>query len=296
MAKHSANEPNRLRWMGLSALVALVVVAGAVVISLIGGGEPETSEPQAPENQLLVSDLYEGERYVPKFDYPLNEYDTEGFTEQNGFIQYPGAVLGVDVSEHQGDIDWQAVRGAGVEFAILRVGYRGMTEGGLNVDATFQQNYQGAVDAGLQVGIYFFSQAVSQEEAREEADFVLQTLNGRELAYPVVFDWETPIPSEELPAEDLRAYDISGEEVTRFALAFCQQMEKNGYTACVYTNKTMAYNTFNLEELKDYALWYAEYQPAPSLYYGFRLWQYSASGTVPGISGSVDLNLCFEPY
>lgn len=235
-------------------------------------------------------------RYVPKFDYPLNEYDTEGFTEQNGFIQYPGAVLGVDVSEHQGDIDWQAVRGAGVEFAILRVGYRGMTEGGLNVDATFEQNYQGAVDAGLQVGVYFFSQAVSEEEAREEANFVLQTLNGRELAYPVVFDWETPIPSEELPAEDLRAYDISGEEVTRFALAFCQQMEKNGYTACVYTNKTMAYNTFNLEELKDYALWYAEYQPAPSLYYGFRLWQYSASGTVPGISGSVDLNLCFEPY
>lgn len=166
----------------------------------------------------MVSDLYEGERYVPKFDYPLNEYDTEGFTEQNGFIQYPGAVLGVDVSEHQGDIDWQAVRGAGVEFAILRVGYRGMTEGGLNVDATFEQNYQGAVDAGLQVGVYFFSQAVSEEEAREEANFVLQTLNGRELAYPVVFDWETPIPSEELPAEDLRAYDISGEEVTRFAL------------------------------------------------------------------------------
>ena len=125
---------------------------------------------------------------------------------------------------------------------------------------------------------------------------MLQTLNGRELAYPVVFDWETPIPSEELPAEDLRAYNISGEEVTRFALAFCQQIEKNGYTACVYTNKTMAYNTFNLEELKDYALWYAEYQPPPALYYGFRLWQYSASGTVPGISGSVDLNLCFEPY
>ena len=124
----------------------------AVVISLIGGGEPETSEPQAPENQLLVSDLYEGERYVPKFDYPLNEYDTEGFTEQNGFIQYPGAVLGVDVSEHQGDIDWQAVRGAGVEFAILRVGYRGMTEGGLNVDATFEQNYQGLWMPGCRWG------------------------------------------------------------------------------------------------------------------------------------------------
>ena len=125
---------------------------------------------------------------------------------------------------------------------------------------------------------------------------MLEALNGRELSYPVVFDWETPIPSQDLPAEDLRAYNMSGEEVTRFAKAFCQRIEESGRKACVYTNKHMAYNAFNLEELKDYPLWYAEYQPAPSLYYSFRIWQYSASGTVPGISGSVDLNLCFEPY
>ena len=84
--------------------------------------------------------------------------------------------------------------------------------------------------------------------------------------------------------------------MTGFAKAFCQRVEERGYTACVYTNKHMAYNSFNLEELKEYALWYAEYQPAPSLYYDFRIWQYSASGTVPGIEGNVDLNICFEPY
>mgnify|MGYP000075545970 CR=1 FL=1 len=139
-----------------------------------------------------------------------------------------------------------------------------MTEGGLNVDSTFEQNYQGATAAGLKVGVYFFSQAITQEEAREEAQYVLDTLDGRELDYPVVFDWEIPIPSEQLPAEDLRAYDISGEVVTAMAKAFCREIRSNGYTPCVYTNKSMAYNTFNLEELKDFPLWYAEYQPPPA--------------------------------
>lgn len=103
-------------------------------------------------------------------------------------------MAGVDVSEHQGTIDWQQVKDAGFEYAILRVAYRGMTEGGLNVDSTFEQNYQGATAAGLKVGVYFFSQAITQEEAREEAQYVLDTLDGRELDYPVVFDWEIPHP------------------------------------------------------------------------------------------------------
>ena len=193
-------------------------------------------------------------------------------------------------------IDWQQVKAAGIDFAILRLGFRGMTEGGLNVDATFEENYQGATAAGLKVGVYFFSQAITQEEAQEEAQFVLGTLNGRELTYPVVFDWEPPIPSESLPAEDLRAYDMEGEVITAMAGAFCRAIQKGGYDPCVYTNKSMAYNTFHLGELADYPLWYAEYQPAPSLYYDFRIWQYSASGTVPGIPTTVDLNICFEPY
>lgn len=299
MAKHLHSKQVNPLILAISAAFALLVVAVVVALSLLGGGsDSEDTGPQVPENQLLVNDIYEGERLVPKFDMDLNQYDRDKFVESNGYIRYEDgkSVLGVDVSEHQGTIDWQAVKNAGMDFVILRVGYRGMTEGLLNVDATFEQNYQGAVDAGLKVGVYFFSQAVTEKEAQQEADFVLETLNGRELSYPVVFDWETPIPSEELPAEDLRAYNMSGEEVTSFAKAFCQRIEKKGYTACVYTNKHMAYNSFNLEELKEYALWYAEYQPAPSLYYDFRIWQYSASGTVPGIEGNVDLNICFEPY
>ena len=246
-----------------SSAVALVVVMVVVAISLLGGNtsQPEGDGSGIPDDLLLVQDLYEGERYIPKFDFPANQYDTSLFAEDNGFIRYNDgkSVQGVDVSEHQGVIDWQQVKAAGIDFAILRLGFRGMTEGGLNVDATFEENYQGATAAGLKVGVYFFSQAITQEEAQEEAQFVLGTLNGRELTYPVVFDWEPPIPSESLPAEDLRAYDMEGEVITAMAGAFCRAIQKGGYDPCVYTNKSMAYNTFHLGELADYPLWYAEY-------------------------------------
>ena len=284
---------------GTCALVALVVVLAAIALALRGGEDPapEDTGPSVPAGELLVEDLYEGQRLIPEFDVEKNELDPELFQEgEDGFLHYGEALLGVDVAEYQGAIDWGQVKKAGIDFAILRLGWRGMTEGGLNLDATYQQNIEGAVGAGMPVGVYFFSQAVSEEEAREEAAFVLEALGGRELQYPVVFDWEQPFPSESLPAEDLRAYDMTGEQVSRFALAFCQEIEKGGYTPCVYTNKTMAYGFFDLELLKDYPLWYAEYQPAPSLYYGFDLWQYTASGSVSGIDGDVDLNLCFGSF
>ena len=218
--------------------------------------------------------------------------------EEDGLIRYQdgAAVWGVDVSEFQGAIDWQQVKDAGAGFAILRLGWRGSTEGGLNLDTTFQQNYEGATAAGLPVGVYFFSQAVTEEEAREEAAFVLDALEGKTITYPVVFDWEPPIPSESLPAQDLRAYGMDGDQVSRFALAFCEKVAEAGYTPCVYTNKTMAYGFFDLELLGDYPLWYAEYQPAPSLYYHFDLWQYTDSAAVPGIPGEADVNICFVPY
>ena len=121
-------------------------------------------------------------------------YDPDCFTRDGGFLRYESDTLtsqiGIDVSAHQQEIDWQAVAASGVEFAILRVGYRGYTEGSIQEDAYFQQNLDGAIDAGLEVGVYFFSQAVDEQEAREEAQFVLDHISGYQLAYPVFFDWE----------------------------------------------------------------------------------------------------------
>lgn len=287
----------------LCGLAAVLLIVGAVVLALGSGGEPRVvdkngSSVSVPDNELLVSDIYEGDVLIPKFDLKKNRYDLKKFVKKDGFLRYddPGARLGVDVSDYQGNVDWTAVKNAGMDFAILRLGWRGSTQGLLHVDETFEQNFENATDAGLFVGVYFFSQAVTEAEAEAEADFVVETLNGRKVAYPVVFDWETPMPSEQIPQEDLRAYDMDGEEVTKIAKAFCERVKAAGYTPCVYTNKSMAYEFFDLSELSAYDLWYAEYQDAPSLYYDFRIWQYTEEGQVPGIDGGVDVNICFKPY
>ena len=179
--------------LGIAA-VALAVVAILAVVLLTVGREQEESG-----GEITVSDVYEGEREIPRFKLEKNLYDIDKFKVIDGYLQYddPAARLGVDVSEYQGDVDWEQVKAAGMDFAMLRIGYRGMTEGRLNPDESFERNFTGATDAGLFVGAYFFSQAVTEEEAVEEANYVISLLGGRKLAYPIVFDWEIPDPSAE---------------------------------------------------------------------------------------------------
>lgn len=286
----------------LGALAAVAVIIAAVVVSLGVGSadEPDMSsgEGTVPEDEIVVSDIYEGSLRIPSFDLPLNEYKAEKFSEEDGFIRYEsaGARVGIDVSEYQGEIDWVQVKAAGVDFAIIRLGYRGTTQGLLNIDGRFEENLAGARAAGIDVGVYFFSQAISEAEAEAEADFVIEALGGEGIDYPVVFDWEQPIPSEQLPAEQLRAYNADGGKITECAVAFCKKVKSAGYTPCVYTNKHLAYRFFDLEKWADIDLWYAEYQGVPSLYYNFRMWQYTDSGNVLGINGGVDMNICFDDY
>jgi GH25 family lysozyme M1 (1,4-beta-N-acetylmuramidase) len=142
---------------------------------------------------LLLTGCSQDQASAPADPVPVNTYAAEDFVQAGGFLTYAGdgpSYIGVDVSSYQGQIDWEAVRAAGVEFAIIRVGYRGYTEGELYEDTCFRQNMEDALAAGLEVGAYFFSQAVTEDEAREEAAFVLELLEGYDLAYPVVFDWE----------------------------------------------------------------------------------------------------------
>lgn len=286
----------------ICAAVALVVVLITLLIVFLTRDSGEdaptgTNSRVIPEGMRLVEDIYGGELIVPDFNIPENQYEHKDFTTgEDGFIRYPDAVVGIDVSEFQGEIDWYAVKAAGVDFAIIRLGYRGMTQGFLEEDSRFRKNLADAGNAGLARGVYFFSQAVTEEEATAEAEFVLETLAGEELTYPVVFDWEDPVPSESLPEDTLRAYNCPGATVTKCASAFCERIKKGGYRPCVYFNKHQAYNFYDLEALKDYDFWYAEYNPLPAVCYNFRTWQYSESGTVPGIETTVDLDICFEPY
>lgn len=221
---------------------------------------------------------------------PPNPFAPEDFSlDSRGYVTCSAAKtrLGIDVSEHQGEIDWQAVADAGIQYAYIRVGYRGYDQGGVYEDDRAQENYEGAVAAGLQVGVYFYSQAISPEEAREEAQFAAKIIKKWDLSYPVVYDWEWV-------SSDARTGSMTGEAVTTCTRAFCREMEKQGYDAAFYFNQDLAENTFVLEELTDYDFWLAQYENALTFPYRVKMWQFTASGSVPGIPGNVDLNLYFE--
>jgi GH25 family lysozyme M1 (1,4-beta-N-acetylmuramidase) len=169
---------------------------------------------------------------------------------------------------------------------MIRCGYRGYTKGVITKDKYFTKNIRGALNAGLEVGVYFFSQATNVWEAEEEADYVLQAIRGYNVTYPVVFDWEYITGNSQA-----RTNTMQGDDITRCAGAFCDMVAQAGYDPVIYFNKDLGYLGYRLDKLTDYTFWLAEYETTPSFHYDFDLWQYTHRGTVPGIEGSVDLNL-----
>ncbi len=221
---------------------------------------------------------------------PENSYDPAGFYEEGGFKRYKSedtlASVGVDVSSHQQEIDWELVAANGVEFAMIRVGYRGYTEGEIQPDDYFVQNIEGARAAGLDVGVYFFSQALDEQESIDEANYVLEQIKPYSLSYPVIFDWE------DIEA-DARTDGMDSVQLTKNAIAFCDTIKQAGYRAGVYFNQRFGYEEFDLESLQDYVFWLAEYNDTPSFSFHFQIWQYCNDGRVDGIKTDVDLNLAF---
>lgn len=238
--------------------------------------------------------LFQGTYYDILKDVPVNSYDSKYFQKNSsGYMAYtePGVetALGIDVSVYQGEIDWQKVADAGIDFAIIRVGYRGYgSEGKMMPDKYFTQNIQGALDAGLDVGVYYFSQAITVEEARQEAAYVIEQVKDYPLTYPVVFDWE-----RQNYAGSRTQTVPSVSTMCKMANAFCADITAAGYEAMVYFNPSEGYKQYDLSQLMDYPFWLAQYNSVPTFYYDFDMWQYTSTGRVPGISGSVDINLRF---
>lgn len=230
---------------------------------------------------------------VPKCAYDLSYLETDEETGYKSFHDEKNGVKarhGIDVSEFQGEeIDWELVRESGIEFVMIRLGYRAYGETGtLVLDAMYEQNIKGALDAGLDVGVYFFSQAVSGAEAVEEAEFVLKHLKPYEIDGPVVYD------TEEIRWDTARTDDNTRKDFTNFCKVFCDTVEQSGYDTMIYSNmKWMAF-TLDMEELAGYDIWYADYHDVPQCPYDYKIWQYSETGVVPGINANVDLNLWFE--
>lgn len=197
--------------------------------------------------------------------------------------------VGIDVSAFQGDIDWENVACDGMDFVMLRIGFRGYGPSGLIYeDDNFESNYDGAIKAGLKIGVYFFSQCISKAEAEQEAEFVYNHLIGKTISYPVVFDWE------HVEDSTARTASVNSENVTEFAEAFCNKIDNYGLDPAIYFNCSDGYNLLNLDELSNYNFWLAEYDDTPSFYYQYSMWQYTDKGTVNGISGYVDMNISIE--
>ena len=205
------------------------------------------------------------------------------------------ALQGIDVSTFQQEIDWQAVADSGIDFAFIRAGYRGYGKGGIVEDDRFRQNVAGARAAGLRVGLYFFSQAITPEEAAEEAQWLVDAARDYQIDMPLVFDWENIDPSSVASGDTVRTAEMTGEDVTACAVAFCAAVEAAGYDAAVYGNRWQGYYDYDFTQLKDYAFWVSAPGTADDFYYAHDFWQYSYRGTVPGITGHVDRDLWFVP-
>ena len=244
------------------------------------------------ENFVFVSGL----RAPVDHSLRCNSYDTAAFrTEENGRITYSGTDttvrFGIDVSEHQGVIDWAAVAADGVEFAMIRCGWRGYgSTAGLNEDKYFRANIEGALAAGLDVGVYFFSQALTEAEAREEAAYTLELIAGYDLTFPVVFDWE------QVAVRGSRTLSPDWAAVTDCTEVFCDAVAAAGYTPMTYFNMSMAYLRLDLSRLQKYHGWLAWYHEVPEYRYEYRMWQYGALTTVAGVKGLCDVNLLFGEF
>ena len=256
--------------------------------------EKENEEPE-PEILHFV-DVYQNPYQVEiNPNVEKHDYKDEAFVHNGDRLSYEGDSnytyrLGVDVSEHQGYVDWQALKDSGFEFAFIRLGYRGYgQEGRICLDREFHRNIQNAQAAGFDVGVYFFAQAVNEEEALEEANLVRQNLEGYTLQLPVVYDPESILDDE------ARTDNVSGEQFTKNTEVFCSAVADAGYDPMIYANMLWEAFELDLEELSEYPLWYADYEPAPQTPYHFRFWQYTNQGQVPGITGNTDLNIEMVP-
>ena len=245
-------------------------------------------------NDVVLADA--GEYYFFPISDELvhNTYDLEQFTlDDNQIMAYyeNGEKIshkGIDVSRYQGSIDWGKVAQDDVEYAFIRLGIRGYTEGAIQEDETFEDNIKGARRNNIDVGVYFFTQATSVEEAEEEARYVLEMIEPYKVDYPVVIDVEA------VSNANARTRNLTKEERTQYCIAFCEIIKNAGYTPMIYGNLKTFMLMLDLERLEDYDKWFAYYDEQFYFPYDFKVWQYTDAGKVNGINTDVDLNISFE--
>lgn len=275
----------------LIAIAVLVLAAAVVIVAL--SLRPEPVDPH--EGQVYIYDGFDWVWMTPLPGVEANSLTAEDFSDRSGCPTYTGndyqVLRGIDVSEHQHEIDWAQVAASGVDYAYVRLGYRGYTEGGLFEDPYFRANVEGALANGLQVSVYFFSQAISVQEAIEEAEYVLARIRDYNITLPVVYDWEK-INGETAARTDNLDFSILND----CAVAFCDTVKNAGYEPAIYFNRHLGYYGYDLSRMTDYDFWFALPESSfPNFYYAVDMWQYSFTEQVPGIAEPTDMNLMFIP-
>ena len=238
----------------------------------------------------ISDDLEKNNFDLEKFTYPVYNEEAE---EWEGTATYMAgtkqeAKKGVDVSTFQGDINWKKVKNSGMEFAMIRLGFRGYESGKIVLDSKYEDNIEGSLKVGLDTGVYFFTEALDEEEAIEEAEFVIENLKDYKINMPVVIDVE-----ESANTEKTRTRDLTADQRTKNVIAFCERIKEAGYDVMVYGNLKSFMIMMNIEELEGYDKWFAYYKYPFHFPYKIKMWQYTAYEKIDGIDGKADVNLMF---
>lgn len=261
----------------LVGILILVSIICAVNISVAPDNtinEQNDLKELIEPDSLQIYDIEEGYIWVPYVKgVKHHSYNWDKLKMENGYLKYEDdeyiSKLGIDVSHYQGNIEWKKVKETGIEFVMIRLGYRGYKNGRLVVDSNFYEYVKGAMSEGIEVGVYFFSQAINEQEAIEEAEFVMNNIKEYGIKYPICFD------TEKIKNDTSRAENLSVEERTNITVAFCEKIKNEGYTPMIYANAKWLTTSLDLHKLQQYEIWYADYQEKPIYPYNFSMWQYT---------------------
>lgn len=258
--------------------------------------EPVENDPSTDGKHTLVKGADGKEEWLLISPYlPKNNYDTTKLVCQSNLMKYyedgrQVSFVGADISKYQDYVDFMKLKKAGVDFVMLRVGARGYSSGELVLDDYFTDNLKRANDAGLKIGVYFFSQAVSGDEAIAEANMVLENIRDHQITYPIAFDMEY------VENDTSRVEALSKAEKTAVAKAFLDTVKAAGYKPMLYGDKEWLLKKIDLAKLTSYDVWLSQQEDVPDYPYQFTMWQYTTSASIDGIAGYADLNISFVDY
>lgn len=250
------------------------------------------------QSHINVTNVYVPERKLTEGQISVNPYKTENFRIDNGFMAYFDengekiSHLGCDLSYHNKSVNFDELAASGCEFVMLRCGYRGYNEGGLVKDEKFDYYASEAQRVGLKLGVYFFTQALTPEEAVEEAEFTLRAIENYDISYPVAFD------TEYIDDEKARTNvtEISDELRSEICSVFCERIKKDGYYPIIYASENWFRRSLEVESLRQYDFWAPQYLDENDFLYDFTIWQYTDKGSIPGVGGEVDLDISMVDY